>query len=230
MRRWPTSHARTFNAFPRVSVETIAFEEWAGEPKSFDLVFCAQAWHWLSPTTRYEETSRLLRANGTLAVFANWDADVLEEVQPAYQRHGLVESGCAWAWQDDFPPDMDGGVAAARASIERSGAYEEVEFHRYPWSRSFEAHEYVALLRTISDISTRAASVREPFLADVARAIDDAGGVVTRHYEAAHARAAEVVSPCKLPRDDIAICKSHLNTCANRGATRRHGACPSRSA
>ena len=70
-----------------------------------------------------------------------------------------------------------------RGSIELAGGFGEIEFHRYPWSRTFTANEYVSLLRTISDISTRDAAVREPFLSDIA-AVIGAEGSVTRHYEA----------------------------------------------
>lgn len=173
-------------AFPRVRVVTTAFEDWVGESAAYDLVFCAQAWHWLPPEVRYRRTSDVLRAGGTLAVFANWDAAVLEEVQPVYVRHGLVESrgGDRVAWGERDPPDVEASIEDARASVERSGAYTDVEFHRFPWSRSFDARQYVDLLRTFSDVSTRPSEVREPFLVDIAHAIDGAGGSITRYYEA----------------------------------------------
>ena len=171
-------------AYPNVRVHTASFEDFAAEAESFDVAFCAQAWHWLSPDVRYRRAHALLRRGGTLAVFANWDAAVLDAVQPAYRRHGLVESrGGPLAWCERDPPDVEASVADARASIESAGGYRDIELHRYPWSRAFTAAEYVALLRTFSDISTRPAEVREPFLSDIATAIE-AEGSVTRHYEA----------------------------------------------
>jgi hypothetical protein len=82
------------------------------------------------------------------------------------------------------PPDVAASIEDARASVEASGAYTDVEFHRFPWSRSFDTRQYVELLRTFSDVSTRPAQVREPFLVDIAGAIDGAGGSITRYYEA----------------------------------------------
>ncbi len=171
--------------FPRVRMETTAFEDWTGEDGAFDLVYCAQAWHWLPPEVRYQKTSRLLRPDGTLAVFASWDAAVLEEVQPAYRRHHRPEPPAhREAWRERHPPDIEAGIADARASIERSGCFRDIEFHRFPWQRSFRADEYVRLLRTHSDHSTLPVEIREPLLADIAAAIDAAGGAVTRQYEA----------------------------------------------
>jgi hypothetical protein len=173
-------------AFPRVRVHTTSFEDFDAEPAPFDLVMCAQAWHWIDPEVRYRRAHHFLRAGGTLAVFANWDAQVLDVVQPIYARHGLVESrggDVPTAWCERDPPDIPASIADARASIEHAGGYRDIEFHRHPWERTFTATEYVALLRTISDISTRSAAVREPFLTDVTTAIE-AAGTVTRRYEA----------------------------------------------
>jgi len=176
---------RKLARFPRVTVETAAFEDWTGEDGAFDLVFCAQAWHWLPPEVRYAKASRLLSADGTLAVFANWDAAVLEEVQPAYRRHHRPEVAdrAGEAWRESHPPDTEAGIRDARASIERSGCFRNIEFHRFPWQQVFRADEHVRILRTYSDCSTLPAEVREPLLADIATAIEQAGGSVTRRYE-----------------------------------------------
>ena len=39
------------------------------EDASVDLVTCAQAWHWLEPSSFYREAARVLRPHGTLAVY-----------------------------------------------------------------------------------------------------------------------------------------------------------------
>jgi SAM-dependent methyltransferase len=177
---------RKLARFPKVAIETTRFEDWTGEDGAFDLVFSAQAWHWIPPEVRYAKAARLLRGGGTLAVFANRDAAVLEEVQPVYRRHGRREivTHDREAWRESFPPDVAAGIEDARASIGRSGAFRDVEFHRFPWERSFTVEEYVALLRTYSDHSTIPPGALEPLLEDVAATIEAAGGSVTRRYEA----------------------------------------------
>ena len=171
-------------AFPRARVHATSFEEFDAEAASFDVVMSAQAWHWIAPDVRYRRARSLLRPGGTLAVFANWDAEVVDVVQSVYACHGLVESrGGGVAWGERDPPDIAASIADARASIESATGYGDIEFHRYPWSRAFAAAEYVALLRTVSDISTRPEDFRERFLSDIATAIE-AEGSVTRRYEA----------------------------------------------
>ncbi len=171
---------RKLAAFPKVQVETTRFEEWAGEDGAFDLVYCAQAWHWLPPDA-YARTRALLRPGGTLAVFANWVTSNLPEAQPAYRRHAPE----VFTRQDGDPPeDVESRALELRTSFEQSGCYEGIEIHRFPWERSFRADEYVALIRTYSDHATLPPQVREPMLGDIAAAIEDAGGSVLRRYEA----------------------------------------------
>ena len=43
---------------------------------SVDLVTCAQAWHWLEPSSFYREAARVLRPRGTLAVYGYGNAAV----------------------------------------------------------------------------------------------------------------------------------------------------------
>jgi SAM-dependent methyltransferase len=170
--------------FPRVTIETTRFEDWAAPESAFDLVFCAQAWHWLAPQVRYAKARRALRPGGTLAIFSNRDAAVLEEVQPAYRRLGIREIVAhePEAWRDTHPPDLAAGIDNARASIEKSGCFRDVTFRTFPWQRTFTTAEYIGLLRTYSDHVTLPAEVREPLLDDIAAAIDAAGGSVTRFY------------------------------------------------
>jgi len=171
---------RKLAAFPRVTVETTRFEDWHGEEGAFDLVLCAQAWHWLPPDA-YARTRALLRPGGTIAVFANWVTSNLPEAQEAYRRHAPQ----VFTRQDGDPPeDVDSRLAEVLASFQGSGCFEGIGIHRFPWERSFRADEYVALIRTYSDHATLPPEVREPMLRDIARAIDDAGGSVRRTYEA----------------------------------------------
>jgi SAM-dependent methyltransferase len=171
---------RKLARFPRVRIETTRFEDWSGAPGAFDLVFSAQAWHWMPPDV-YERTRTLLRAGGTLAVFANWATSNLPEAQAAYRKHAPE----VFTRQDGDPPeDVDSRLAEALGSFERSGCFDGIEARRFPWERSFRADEYVALIRTYSDHATLPPEVREPMLGDIARAIDEAGGSVRRSYEA----------------------------------------------
>jgi SAM-dependent methyltransferase len=58
--------ARNCEAFPMVKVKVSSFEDWPLEPDAFDLLFSAQAWHWVDPAVRWQKAAAALVRGGTL--------------------------------------------------------------------------------------------------------------------------------------------------------------------
>jgi ubiquinone/menaquinone biosynthesis C-methylase UbiE len=58
---------RHCSRFPGVRFAGATFEEWPVEASGFDLLFSAQAWHWVDPSVRYVKAAQALRVGGTLA-------------------------------------------------------------------------------------------------------------------------------------------------------------------
>jgi hypothetical protein len=49
-----------------VAIHVEPFETWEGEAESFNLVYAANAWHWVDPAIRYRKAHGLLRPGGHL--------------------------------------------------------------------------------------------------------------------------------------------------------------------
>jgi len=126
-----------------------AFEEWAGEPGGFDLVYAATAWHWLDPTLAYRKAHGLLLPGGHLAIWSAGHAfpagfdPFFTEIQAVYDELGESYPG-------EWPPPPPDAVPDLRAEIEASGRFEAVEIRRHVWERRYTADEYIALLDTFS--------------------------------------------------------------------------------
>jgi SAM-dependent methyltransferase len=54
-----------------VRIEEAEFERWEPNGRRFELVFSAQAWHWVAPDVRYVHAGAALKPGGALAVFWN---------------------------------------------------------------------------------------------------------------------------------------------------------------
>lgn len=166
---------RKLAPFGNVRVEESDYEGWPAPEEPFDLVFCAQAWHWLTPEAKFEKTPSLLRDGGYLAVFANVVTGDLPEAQEAYAR---------WAperFTDRGPsPGADERVAGMLDPIR--ARYRDVEEMRWPWSRRFTAREYVRLIATYSDHATVPEPRRTRLFDAIEEAIEKAGGTVERRY------------------------------------------------
>jgi SAM-dependent methyltransferase len=81
---------RNCKPFPNVRLECTTFEDWAVEANPFDLVFSAQAWHWVTPEVRYVKAAEALAGGGTLALFwhrTRWQGeDLRAELEDLYRR------------------------------------------------------------------------------------------------------------------------------------------------
>lgn len=49
---------RNCGPFPNVEIHVTTFEDWPVKRKGFDLLFPAQAWHWVDPALRYVKGAR----------------------------------------------------------------------------------------------------------------------------------------------------------------------------
>ena len=143
------AHARGNLAGWPVEVDVTAFENWEGQPQSFDLVYAATAWHWLDPASRYRKAHELLRASGHLAfwgAFHAFPADVdpfFGEIQQVYDAIGESHDG-------EWPPPAPDEAPDAREEIEATGLFDHVTVRRYVWALNYSAEEYIALLDTFS--------------------------------------------------------------------------------
>ncbi len=72
-----------------LTVEVSGFEKWDDAGRRFDLVTCAQAWHWIDPDAGAAKIADILEPGGTFAAFWNHDElvpEVMDTVTEVYRR------------------------------------------------------------------------------------------------------------------------------------------------
>jgi SAM-dependent methyltransferase len=168
---------------PRVAFEITTFEAWSPPSDRFDLVYCAQAFHWLDRETRFGKIRGLLRPGGSLAVFGN---------RPI-ARPGPLEDAIQDAYRRIAPslakPGAPGGCCCSHEleSLEVEFAARglaSVTAREYPWSRAYPRDVYLELMRTQSDHCLLPDAQREALLGELGAAIDSFGGVLEVDYSA----------------------------------------------
>lgn len=166
---------RNCAGFPNVRVETIGFEDWdPAAAERFDLLACAQAWHWLDPAVRFTQAASALHPDGWLALFWNRSEDgtgsLRRALDEAYQRHapGLAA----------VPSQQASTIDGATADMEGSGLFGQVTVRDYPGSATLPTERYVELLTTHSNHRLLPPEQRDLLLAAVAEAIDAHGGSI----------------------------------------------------
>lgn len=127
-----------------VDVEVSSFEGWDDDGRRFDLITCAQAWHWVDPVVGAPKAARVLTDGGTLALFWNF-AEIIETdrrvIDPVYADLAPELSRSAGAGDDQVH------LRALRAT----GVFSFVEARTYPAERAWPVADWLGNLATQSD-------------------------------------------------------------------------------
>lgn len=159
-----------------VQVEVAAFETWDDEGRSFDLITCGQAWHWIDPQKGAPKAARLLRPEGVLALFWNYD-DLDDSVEAAfdeiYSRHapGVVPGR-----------HHERKEAPYLEALKATGAFPVLKTKHYRWERTYTADEWVGRAATHSDHIGLPDEQRAEVLAALHAEIEARGGSLTAHF------------------------------------------------
>ena len=166
--------------YPRAEVCHTSFEAWSLEADSFDLVFAAQAFHWISEAVAFSKTAAALKPDGTLALF--WHYAVASGSDLERELDGLYQAALPDSHASLRP--VSERISYGVGVIEQSGYFGEVTVKRYPWSSRASTEEYLRRMQTESNIRTLAGKRRSRLLADVQAILDRAGGFIERSHEA----------------------------------------------
>jgi SAM-dependent methyltransferase len=160
---------------PGVEVVVSKFETWPPPEDRFDLLFSAQAWHWVERETGYRKALDLLRPGGLIALIWNVQRDRYRQFEAVYRLHApelLAEADArimrrdSEAWLDDL----------------NAFGFEDVALFAHGWSVDRSAAEVTALYSTFSDHILLDAPRREMLLSDLQDHIESEGDVARLDY------------------------------------------------
>lgn len=162
-------------------VEISAFETWEPHGRSFDLLTCGQAWHWIDPQTGLQRAAAALREGGRIALFWNFASPPTElagELRQAYDRHapGIVRHSVVLG-------NTEGRLVTATAALGEIERFGVPETHSWRWSRSFANAEWVEHVFTHSDHKRLEPSRRDALARDMRRILDASGEEVEITYD-----------------------------------------------
>jgi SAM-dependent methyltransferase len=162
--------------FGNVGVMVSSFEDF--QPAGlYDGLLAAQSWHWTSRAHRWEKAASMLREGGLIALFWNREqshrSPLLSAVADVYRQHGL--NGSNQGSPDLTPP------AWPRDEMEQQPTLTGIEVRTYESVHSYSTAAWLAYAASTSNLLILQPAQREAILADVAKVIDDAGGVLEVH-------------------------------------------------
>lgn len=177
--------AHNLEPWPAVQVEVTGFEDWELTAGTCDLVFSAQAWHWVRADVRCAKAARALRDRGALALM--WHRIAWAEGDPVRAALDDCYSRNAPDLRDRHPgfPGLgrENWDEAARAEVAQSGFFDDVVVHQHRWEGRFSTTAFLDLLRTQSDHRMLRTEDREHLLGAVGDVVRAYGGAVSIPYE-----------------------------------------------
>jgi len=162
-----------------LTVLVAPFEDAVLPDASFDLGFCATAFHWLEEDLALAKVARLLRPGGWWAMVWNIFGDE-RRPDPFHDATQSLLGGSPGPSRGTQADHVALDAGARIAAIERTGAFDDVEHHARPWSLVLDPDQTVALYATYSNVTMR--PDREAVLAELGRvAREEFAGRVTRN-------------------------------------------------
>lgn len=147
---------------PDISVEVTSFENWENKTfTNYDLIYSAQAFHWLDPQLKYKKCHTLLKDRGFLALFWYTPCSDLSERSKRIQEKadGIVSQYVKDYCRDPEKPERpqhDGVVSQDQraAEIEASGLFELVEQLDYIEEIQNDAEQYLKAMKSVPAFAT----------------------------------------------------------------------------
>jgi SAM-dependent methyltransferase len=164
-----------------LDVEVGTFEAWDPRGRAFDLLVCGQSWHWVDPAAGPEKAADVLLPFGKIALFWNHGTQdqelsdalhgVYDELAPGMEENSIVLRDLGRERAEEAARSFDATLRFTPSKI-----------RSYPWSKRYDADEWLDNLMTHSDHRTMDKKARETLFSAIADVIERFGGFVEMNY------------------------------------------------
>jgi hypothetical protein len=156
---------------PGLDIVIRALEDYRA-PAPFGLLFCADAWHWTDPASRWQSVGQVLVAGGTLALF--WNYERIREPRLRASLHATVAEHAPSLTVSDEPPD-EANLFHTWPGEEIAGRTEltDLTARIYPRVHTMSGPDYVTHMSTRSQCRMLAPALRQRLLAALAEVFVD---------------------------------------------------------
>lgn len=166
--------AENLRPYPKVTIETVTFEDWPLQLAAYDLVMSAQAFHWVNPEIGYPKVAQALKPTGRIALI--WNVAVDADSAIAQQLNQVY---LTYDWQNrPFKERQE----EKEQELIASHCFAEPTIKHYAWSQRYTTQQYLDLISTQSDYLIRPEGKQRELLGALATVIDNNGGSIIRPY------------------------------------------------
>ncbi len=165
-----------FKDYKNFTVYNTSFEDFECNDNSIDILYSATAFHWIPEDIGYPKALKVLKNDGTLALFWNKpfvkrEDDLLhQKIQSIYQKYRPSNS--------KFIENDTARYNKILKTIKSYG-FRDLEVKLYHQTRGFNSSDYISLLNTYSDHRSMVASTKQLLYSEIENAILENGNALT---------------------------------------------------
>lgn len=169
-----------FSEFNNCHVVNIDFESFNADGNTYDLIYSATAFHWISQDIGFTKTYDLLKSGGTVALFwnhpfVNREDDLLHvEIREIYKKYRP---------SDESPIEFTDSMCQKYTDMLKQYGFINITSKVYHKTRILQAYEYISLLNTYSDHRALQNDIKIGLEKEISSTIDNFGGKL-RIYDA----------------------------------------------
>lgn len=163
--------------YPKVKIETTTFEQFQQDPSSIDLIFAANAFHWVAPEIRWKKTHDLLKTHGYLALISN--SRISDEKGDVYYH--LFEDVLKKYFGPDYMKLFGNNPLSKVSDLKPSEEYDKdlfelAYFGCFTEKIKFTTDMAIQMMDTVSHVIALDKEVRERFFGELRAIIDEKMG------------------------------------------------------
>jgi SAM-dependent methyltransferase len=148
--------------YPKVTVDVTSFEEWeCHNSQKYDMIYSAQAFHWIDKNIKFKKCHELLKDNGYLILFwYNPSNDKLpttkiiqekiDDIVNKYVSNYFVDSGKPQRREHDGVHNED----ERKTEIESSGLFELIEKIEYVHETTNNSRQYLKVMKSVPSFAS----------------------------------------------------------------------------
>lgn len=168
-----------YHNYSNLTFECGRFEELVLEDECYDVIFSAQAFHWIPQPVGYQKCAAILKPKGYLAPF--WNMYLITDKQ---QDKELLELSGKYGGFADFVSEQEAEsrIRSIVQKIEDSGLFQSPTVHRCLWKQEYTADEYYGFALTGNRFLQLPEEVKENARREIEELANRYGGKIVRPY------------------------------------------------
>lgn len=168
-----------FSDNPMIKYECTRFENYDAAKNFYDVIFAAQAFHWVPQPIGYIKCAQALKDNGYLAPFWNMYITFENEVDKELLEISRKYGGLADFLSED---ECEIRITSIVSDIIDSGLFKEPKVYRHMWKQTYTADEYYGFALTSNSFLQKSKEEKENAFKDLVNLANRHGGIIERPY------------------------------------------------